>query len=159
MTNDTFVQQLNAAETIVTAVAVGFIKGFVHCIFLIALGAYTLGKLCRSLYEEYITDESLKAVKQIAAANHETAERTNDKVVETDDFWLQAMDEAIADHEDRARVIGGIQNDSEYHYTIELPSAAAFKAPYYDWKAGRCKKGYRKIGNQCVLKEYVQYVK
>lgn len=162
MRDYTFEQQLNAAEEIVTRIAVALTKGFVHIVFLAILGIYNLGRFVGRMYHKHMKDESLEAVKLIAAAveNHETTTESNDEVADPTDLWLQAMDEGIAAFEDRACTIGGIQNDSEYqiHHTIELPCATAFKAPYYDWKAGRCKKGYRKVGNQCVLKEYVQYV-
>ena len=141
--NYTFEQKLEAAEIIVTKVLTTVVKHLIHAIFLIALAAYNLGKLVGKYY--YKETESIKAVKCIAANIH-----TTDEEMDVYDPWMDTIttfEEEIDEYCEKVRHVSKI-HDLETQYL--LPPADEPSLGYNAPKRGRCRKGYRRIGNRCV---------
>lgn len=149
MTNYTFEQNLNAAETIVTKALCTAVEHLVHVICLIALFAYNLGKFIGQIY--YEQTESVRAAQQIAASLHTTDAEMNVEQEPTD-LWTETVEmfeQEIDEYCEKVRNVSKI-HDLETQFLL-MPAKSEVTS--YDAPAkGRCRKGYRRIGNKCVRK-------
>ena len=147
MKNYTFEQKLNAIETIVSKALCVAITVIVHLICLMALASYNLGKKVGEWY--YAETESLRAVKAIA--EHMSSVETNveeEIVSDTNDLWEQ-METEFDELESKVHTFAKIR-DLESQFANNVP---ALTGDYYDAPTkGRCRKGYRRVGNVCMLK-------
>lgn len=173
----TTIDNLIAAEQI-THIAIDMIaqvlKAIVTLIFVMARGAFRLGQIAREYYERTEEVQTIKACKALAAAKTykeeyniledgvETivtpvnVETITDPWGELDTDYVNAEVEALNDK------ISEIYDLQMMEMQLALPAANDTNIEdisYEKTGRGRCKKGYRKVGNRCVLIEHMEVYK